>query len=69
MEQYRASWTGIGTLDEGAGARAGLESDGVEKGRWRSKAFGSEGRRDNWHAGGGGPTPEMNEREGGVRTA
>lgn len=58
----------MGTLDEGAGARGGLESDGVEKGRWRSKAFGSEGGRGNWNVSGGGTTPEMNEREGGART-
>lgn len=57
----------MGTLDGGAGARAGLESDGVEKGRWRSKAFGREGGRDIWNVGGGGTTPEMNKREGGVR--
>jgi len=59
----------MGTLDEGAGARAVMESDEVEKERWRSRAFGSEGGRGNRNAGGGGTTPEMNEREGGVRTA
>lgn len=59
----------MGTLDEGAGRRGGLESDGVEKGRWRSKTFGSEGGRSNLNLGGGGKTPEMKEREGGVRTA
>lgn len=46
-----------------------LQSGGVEKGRWRSKAFGTEGGRDNWNVGGGGTPPEMNERKGGVRTA
>lgn len=58
----------MGTLDEGAGGRAGLEGDGVEKGRWRSKTFGSEDGRSNWNLGRVGTTPEMKEREGGVRT-
>lgn len=44
-----------------------MENDGVEKGRWRSKAFRAEGVRDDWSEDGGGRTHEMNEGDSGMR--